>query len=362
MSLLGGVSKNFKINDTLIDSTNRRIENNSIYDKDINKPYKFFNENENLTLGDRDPQMPYNKFNKKKTSVHFGQLKLLISEIEFFTYYWDHIKNPNPLILYIGAAPGTHIYILSKMFPKFEFHLYDKPNLPIVFDEIIKNNPQIIIHEKYFTDEDIEEWKLKKNVYLISDIRSLNYNTSGNDDKENENIAKNDMKMQEKWLKEINPVKALLKFRLPYNYQWLEEKEFEYTDGLLYLQQWAPQNSTECRLVPNYPYTTRKWNISVHESMMFYHNKITRQEEKFINIFTEENEHISTKLGLTNDYDSIATSYIITQYLIKFAVDPREEYCIKVLEKIMKEVNAGRSTLLDVRHNKKISEEDFLED
>src|SRR5690606_11262993 len=116
-----------------------------------NKPFKDFLGGENLTIGDNDPQLPYNNKNTKKTSVHFGQLKLLMSEIEFLTFYWNpSIKNP--IVVYIGAAPGTHLDMLSKMFPSFEFHLYDKLELPIIFDPILRNNPKITIHEKYFED------------------------------------------------------------------------------------------------------------------------------------------------------------------------------------------------------------------
>ncbi len=39
---------------------------------------------------------------------HWGQLKLLLSEIEFLTPYYEC----NYLVVYAGAAPGVHVPIL----------------------------------------------------------------------------------------------------------------------------------------------------------------------------------------------------------------------------------------------------------
>src|SRR5436853_6153729 len=82
-----------------------------------------------------------------KISIHWGQRKLLLNEIEFFTLYWDQKLIPKPLCVYAGAAPGIHITLLSQMFPAFTFHLYD----PAEFK--IKETPKIKIFNGLFTDD-----------------------------------------------------------------------------------------------------------------------------------------------------------------------------------------------------------------
>ena len=50
------------------------------------------------------PQMEYrSRRDDVKTSIHWGQRKLLYSEIEFFTLYWDERVIPNPLCVYAGG-------------------------------------------------------------------------------------------------------------------------------------------------------------------------------------------------------------------------------------------------------------------
>ena len=47
---------------------------------------------------------------------HWGQRKLLLSEVEFFTTFFDPLASA--LVIYAGAAPGHHIPLLSEMFPR----------------------------------------------------------------------------------------------------------------------------------------------------------------------------------------------------------------------------------------------------
>lgn len=84
-----------------------------------------------------------------KTVIHWGQRKLLMSEIEYLTLHGDKAS----LIVYAGAAPGTHIAILSEMFPQHRFILVD----PAPFT--VKESPRIICRQEMFTDEVAKEMK-----------------------------------------------------------------------------------------------------------------------------------------------------------------------------------------------------------
>ena len=60
------------------------------------------------------PQSKYRRRRKEiKTVIHWGQMKLLLCEIEFLTRYSTNAKT----VLYVGAAPGTHIVYLMQLFP-----------------------------------------------------------------------------------------------------------------------------------------------------------------------------------------------------------------------------------------------------
>lgn len=56
-----------------------------------------------------------------KAQLHWGQRKLLLSEIQFITMYASKAK----YVIYAGAAPGMHTLFLSELFPNHKFILID---------------------------------------------------------------------------------------------------------------------------------------------------------------------------------------------------------------------------------------------
>lgn len=123
-------------------------------------------------LTDDFPELKYRprQHDEDRSTVHFGQRKLHLSEIEFLTNFCKDISEIKEKItlIYAGAAPGTHITKLSSMFPFINFVLVD----PAPF--IVKPSEQIEIIEDYFTDSMAEDMfsKYKNDLRLfISDIR-----------------------------------------------------------------------------------------------------------------------------------------------------------------------------------------------
>ena len=212
------------INNNNVDKRLKYIVSNSIsptvshiYD-DIEtvKLYKFKRE---LT----NKQIPY--FNRNldyKKACHWGQLKLLLSEIEFLTICmnkYESIKDKYKKIIfiYIGAAPGNHIDYLQSLFPNIEFHLYDKSNF------IVKNK-DIFVYNEYFTKQHAESWLFKKiteKIFLIfnSDIRRTPATNE---------IVKEDMNFQLKCYNTMKPNLSMFKFRLPY-----DDDYTEYPEGII---------------------------------------------------------------------------------------------------------------------------------
>jgi len=307
-----------------------------------------------LTIGKHSLRTPYRRRTEEsKKAVHWGQRKLLLSEIEFFTFYWDSTLIPNPLCVYAGAAPGTHITLLSKMFPAFTFHLYD----PSKFD--ITETDKIRIFNEYFTEDVAKRYSGRTDVFFVSDIRTADYKSIQREhltkhgitefDKEgapigpfdlivmslreaetaNEDKIWGDMNMQQNWVQIMNPEHALLKFRLPYAIDG-KDRIVQYLKGIVYWQPWAPQTSTETRLKPirnkSGIYDLADWSILEYEQWSFHHNVVDREENYYTNIFIHTNEPIDYP-ELLNDYDSVAEAMILKFYFEKSGVtDPTVLY------------------------------------
>lgn len=331
--------------------------------------YTTFSRDTHFTVGDGDPQAPWKaRKGEVKKSIKWGQLKLLVTEVQFLTLYWDPAQVPHPFLVYVGAADGTHIAVLQKMFPWFTFHLYDprsdvndKAKIPgSAFDRILEGNERIVIHRKAFGDEDIAEWQNRKDVFFVCDIRSTTYNRDETlTDAEqvvNEDLVWEDMLRQQAWVKAIRPVKAHLKFRLPYSYKFIKAtgKTRAYLDGLVYIQPWGPQTTTECRLVPNDTLSPRDWDYEVHERMMFHHNSVAREDGLFANPITGGNERIGPTIGLYNDYDSTLTAVIVMEYLIKFGVAPTWDNVTDIAGSMILGANNQRTNLNGLRAGGKL--------
>ena len=89
-----------------------------------------------------------------KTTVHWGQRKLILSEIEFLTKYYNNNTKIKLICIYIGAAPGTHLALICELFPLIQFICID----PSIFaSNIIDENSNPIC----------------KNMVIISEYMSI---------------------------------------------------------------------------------------------------------------------------------------------------------------------------------------------
>lgn len=286
--------------------------------------------NDDLIITERSPRKKYRRrTNDEKKGIHWGQRKLMMSEIEFINLFCDFTQIPNPKFVYAGAAPGKHIRLLSQMFPWITFYLYD----PAAFAKDLHDGVKIFTYQQLFTDEDAQRWANRNDVFFISDIRTADYTKMG--EAENEQAIDADMQMQRRWLEIINPVQAMLKFRLPYPDRW-PSNTYEYLFGFVMKQIWAPQTSTETRLIPirSEPTTqegtknkgrwqTTQWDILAYEERLFYHNTVVREEILFADPVNFETAPLDPP-ELINDFDSMAEALTLRDYLYKVG-DPRTQ-------------------------------------
>ncbi len=270
--------------------------------------------------------LPRRKYERRpdiaRTAIHWGQRKLLLTEIEFLTLATSMKKETPIYVIYAGAAPGTHIPYLSTLFPQIHFELYDPRefNLKLNFSKMINT------HVQYFTDETANEWASEthpqKTIFFISDIRTGDTETMTSDDVEAR--VKIDHAWQKNWYNIIKPCMSMFKFRLPW-----DDNTTEYLDGQIYIQPYPPTASTETRLIVGAAAGQRIYNNREYEEQLFYFNNYVRETE-FSNVLqTIEPQY---KNGLTNKYDCAAEVHILEQYLTTMAQPTNQERPRRIAE------------------------------
>lgn len=310
---------------------------------------------EDIVVSDDAPQIQYVQRDKSEhTNIHYGQLKLLLSEILFLILYVDP-KIENLIMVYVGAAPGEHIPYLSKLFPKLSFHLFDKSDYnirgdceyhqsftPELFLEISKGDRKIHAINGYFDDKTADYYKtIRDRVILCSDIRR---NVTGDKDQDvaDENTIKEDMAMQQKWVISIDPVASMLKFRLPYhNPSETVSQRTQYLAGKIFFGIYPPSESTEMRLVPikdgNGKYVLTHYDNRKYESIAAYHNRNVRNNDKLY----VKNYNIP---GFDGSFDDMAYLTILSKYLESVGIEPNPKHIQNMNDSIVTDITYYRRT------------------
>lgn len=292
--------------------------------------YEYFNKDTLFTFGNGDGQKQFVKDDIWE-NLHIGQMKLLLSEMQALIYYTDTTVVKN--FVYIGAAHGFHIYVLAKLFPTFNFYLYD---ISTGWDKRLYQEENVFINNHYFEKDDIKYWQEKNEpLILVSDIRNLDV---GDAKKKEEDIdafevlVDADMRLQEYWVKELKPYLALLKFRPPYPTDKITKSV--YLDGVVFRQIFAKRSSAETRLlVKGIGY--REWDLDVYDRMNAYFNGKIRTKTKYLNPVDGSKNTIHKEKGVMNDYESTAMTIIVMDYLKKINALVNKENVVKLLDFIL---------------------------
>lgn len=224
-----------------------------------------------VTIDDIPKMVEYIRHTQPKysNSIHLGQRKLFVSELQFLSNYLDRIEKA--IVVYAGAAPNHKGMYLAELFPNVIFILVDPDPfdiltkadqpIPVVLwnktceRSIINKQGSKAIYKAYddnlddLTEEDKEkiltdvvmkrfkspEWSKKDNrifiindfqsdalsllinttlgrVYFISDARTV---VAGQGTPTTLDIVWN-MAQQFNWCRTIDPVYAMFKFRHPH--------------------------------------------------------------------------------------------------------------------------------------------------
>ncbi len=234
-----------------------------------------------------------------KTTPKFGQLKLLLVEIEFLTFCVNllgHVKDI--VVVYAGAAPGIHLSVIFRLFPFIHYVLID----PTQFAVKPSKNVQII--NKFADDKLMQKLKTKykkQTVLFISDIRNIK-----SAKKECEIVKDNDAQL--KWHNILRPFKSMLKLHLPFSSSGLPNK-YKYLQGNIYLQPFAGKTSTETRLYVDTHAPLVEYDCVKYENMLFHFNTVERPSLY---------EHQVTHPGIDKCYDCYSLVYILQYYMNSF--------------------------------------------
>ncbi|CAF3940248.1 unnamed protein product [Adineta steineri] len=224
------------------------------------------------------------------TTEYWGQRKLLLTEIEFLTNYTA--AGTKYLVVYAGAAPGSHINYLSSLFPYLDFELIDSQDFSVTETNEIK------IRSEMFTDKIARSFSvLKQRILFICNVRTFDPKDHGN----------NDMQKQMAWHRILKPYASLLYFRLPKT-----QGKTEYFKGNLIIEPWSSRQSTECRLVVDQDQTLIDYDHSEFENaLIHFHN------DQRIRFYRHNMDKVDNE-GLDHCYDCRTEIFILQEYIKKF--------------------------------------------
>lgn len=265
-----------------------------------------------------------------KKTLHWGQLKLMLTEIEFLTMVIKNHrlnKDDRPIyMIYPGSSPGHHLYFLSEMFPDIHFELYD-PN-PF----IIENTEKIKIHVQFYKEKECKYWaeqQKDKYVILCSDIRI---------EPATEKSVQFDMELQLSWWKIMNPEYTMFKFRLP----WKPGKT-EYAEGEFYVQPFPGPTSTETRIIIKKNAKLVKYDNTDYEQACFTHNTVNRLKRYEIVDYKGKSHNVNLlENRLCHCYDCATFVHIINQYIDLTGVGDTFD----IINNIQNKITFGRNDLL----------------
>ena len=302
-------------------------------------------------LTDESPRAKYQRrFDQDKSTFHFGQRKLMLSEIEFLTNVSKeirHLKNKKICLIYAGAAPGIHIAMLMNLFPFIEYILVD----PAKFEmDCSKPTAKFQLINAFFTDDMAKQFKKDYKDYeilFVSDIRTADHRILSK--QATEIRIEQDMLDQMRWVEILSPFKSMLKFRLPYigDDKSIKKTELEYLDGKLFLQIWEGKTSSETRLVVDKTAGKKLYDCVKYEDQLFRFNTVER-----VTCYRHDVE----APGIDHCYDCRAEVFILNEYIQ--SVELIKEICLKrqvtysvsypslsaFILAINKELNANRKT------------------
>jgi RimJ/RimL family protein N-acetyltransferase len=299
------------------------------------------------------------------TNLHRGQRKLFLTELYLLST--ELAKTPGGhdepcVIVYAGAATGHHLPLLSELFPKAVFHLYD----PAPFAEQVRRETRVFhVYNDYFTDDTARSWsatgentkKHGRPAFFICDIRL----DAQSGRKDFEVAVKKDMESQSRWTTLMQPTRsAMLKFRLPYldpttvkdGFYGEQGGTLNYLAGKILWQCWPPRMSGETRLIVDTSKVvpTSQYPLRLYESRTYTHNIIKRPWVRY------RDRDLDGVEGYDGSWDSRAEAETWALYLAIKSPHPPSKIAdapiAKHMNRLTRTLNQG---LIQKKHGPKVT-------
>jgi hypothetical protein len=325
------------------------------------------------------PQMDWHTTEKDTYGIkcHWGQRKLMFSEIEFLTIVSKHYKLENCLVVYVGSANGVHLNVFTEtLFPQVHWLLYD----PAPFR--IKESNRVTIKtgkNGYFTNDKVQEVlqiAAGRDILFVSDIRMSTDDVA----------VTEDMLAQQRWAIMMGAKAIMLKLRFPFVHDapggarmldpaihdkldysardpLTQDKvtydgpkptttQMVYLDGQVQLQLYAPTYSSETRLISmakDGKYPMRLYDAYKYESQLLYFNQVDRVSKTFkYRDSPKLKEHL---LGYDDGYESVAEYVLASEYLVSVGKEPTLDNIVQMLYMVDHRLRQlTQRTLLDCNH------------
>lgn len=312
-----------------------------------------------ITIADLDDSLAYQgKTNMYRPSLHIGQRKLAVEEVQFIVEALEKYPNIH-YVVYAGAAPSVHMGYVSALFAgriKFllvdpaDFHInldYKAPiDIRVAYAESSDGLVEwfaaawcdIAVYQGFFTEEIARDCgKYLQDYLFMSDIRTCSNDASVPYDYD----VIHNLASQFVWLHDmaagVSPRAYMLKYRAPYYYmceqseKMLERpdpifvrardlgidfvadyraRRINYLAGEYYIQSWAGFTSSETRLCYFAPEIVTRAHISAgeYEDKMFYYNTIPRVFKHY------ENKHACVEIGFDHCADCAREAFVWEEY------------------------------------------------
>ena len=248
------------------------------------------------------------------TTVYFRERSLRLSEIEFLTMCCNDIGKVSELkcrklvLIYAGCAPSKSLHFLQDMFPFIHFILYDPAKMLHT-----ETSSMVEIKQELFTDEialQLKETYPDRSYFriFISNIkRAKNFASI-----ENTQLEMADMQMQMNCLKNLDPFKSMLRFRVPYPETRANTKpELNYLNGKLLFKLWTHIGSMDTNLIVDKlnNNSLKQYRFMKYKNQLYRFNTVERV------LCYDHDLDLVVVDGLDRCYDCRAEIFIFESYI-----------------------------------------------
>jgi hypothetical protein len=258
-------------------------------------------EQKDLYVNNDSPTTELQRYSLPVSNRTIRHRKLACMAILFICNY---VKERDATVIYVGNSPDKDVDIIREMFPTIQLITF------FVSEDNIFNREVALTH---------------KGKYLISvyKTKTIPVDSSPEESMLDDTIHQ-DNERHRQWIEAMQPKASMIRFRVP-----LGRRNISYLGGTLYFQPWSSPYCTEFKLLSTLEElnSVYVWDIVKLHKILNRHNMLTREIVAFIHPALGVSVEL---IGMSNDYDSYMTLYVLWRYSTRFLGDPQLVY--KTLE------------------------------